>query len=1631
MSNTKTSYDVGTRCWYPNKEQGWIGGEITKNSFDQASGLFSLELKLENNEVVKIETKNLESVEANLNATTSTDSPSKETLPLLRNPPILESTEDLTSLSYLNEPAVLHAIKTRYAQLNIYTYSGIVLIATNPFDRVEQLYTQDMIQAYAGRRRGELEPHLFAIAEEAYRLMKTDYKNQTIVVSGESGAGKTVSAKYIMRYFASVEDIHNPDQSMNSQFNTQNGDSDLDIDGIPTVDGVSLETSSTNSLTFGPEMSETEEKILATNPIMEAFGNAKTTRNDNSSRFGKYLEILFNENTSIIGAKIRTYLLERSRLVFQPKSERNYHIFYQLLSGLNDEDKEKLFLKGIDDYKYTNQGGEPVIAGIDDKEEFYTTVKSLQLVGVNSNTQFEIFKILAGLLHIGNIEITKARNDAAISSEEANLKLACDLLGLDPVLFAKWLTKKQITTRSEKIISNLNYQQALVSKDSVAKYVYSCLFDWLVENINVTLCNPEVEDQVKTFIGVLDIYGFEHFAKNSFEQFCINYANEKLQQEFNQHVFKLEQEEYVKEKIEWSFIEFNDNQPCINLIENKLGILSLLDEESRLPAGSDQTFAQKLYETLDKPPTNKVFSKTRFGQSKFIVKHYALDVEYDSEGFIEKNRDTVSDGHLEVLKSSTNKTLLEVLSCVDRAAEKLANEQEQQSQTQTQSKPVGRIGNARTVNKKPTLGSIFKNSLVELMNTINSTNVHYIRCIKPNEEKEAWKFDNVMVLSQLRACGVLETIRISCAGFPTRWTYNEFVSRYHLLTPSKYWENLYSTDITEEDIKNLTQKVLEYTNTVPAKYQLGLTKVFFKAGMLANLERLRSDKLHESIVKIQKNVKKVYYQKQYQKLLTSIKVLQSSLNAYYVRQKVELEIKTNASLLIQSLLRSTLVKTKYNAIIESVIVIQSLLRMQQSKKLLVKQKEFDSAVKVQKNIRSFQPRKAFLVQQKSSLTLQNLIRRRQAQAKFRKMRSEAESVNSLKEVGYQLENKVIQLSETIAVKIKENKELNSRIADLQEKLLNNENLKEVLNLEKLNQSKELEFLQKSKETDGSEYKQKLLKAKEEMDKAKQEIDSIKAEKDQLKKDVQDKLTELQEARDQLGNYKTQNSDLQNEVNSLKEEIQRLQQSLQFASASSVSAKSNGVAYNNGLQETPKSNRLSISATDYIDPNTPGAYSDLYDGDDRSINSVLSQINDELYKLFDDTKALNKEIVFGLLKDFKVPEAGVAVEMSRKEVLYPARILIIILSDMWRLGLTKQSETFLAEVLSAIQNIVTNIKGDELIPNGAFWLTNVRELYSFVVFAENSILNDETYNSGLTDAEYEEYVKLVTELKDDFEALSYNIYNIWVKKLEKDLEKKVISAVVLSQSLPGFIANEGSQFLPKLFSQPIAYKMDDILTFLNNIYWSIKAYHVESEVFREVITTLLKFIDAICFNDLIMRRNFLSWKRGLQLNYNVTRLEEWCKAHYIQEGTECLVHMLQAAKLLQVKKATLEDIDIIWEICSSLKPAQIQKLISQYSVADYESPIPEEILQNVAERVKKDAAENPKKPSSSKSGSKSHSNDIFITVNTGPFDDPYATLDTREFGKIEAYIPAWLNLPITKKIVNLVTSHVKVQESGNI
>lgn len=509
-------YTRYTRVWIPDPDEVWRSAELTK---DYKEGDKSLQLRLEDDTILEypVDVQNNQ-------------------VPFLRNPDILVGENDLTALSHLHEPAVLHNLKVRFLESNhIYTYCGIVLVAINPYEQLP-IYGQDVIYAYSGQNMGDMDPHIFAVAEEAYKQMARDEKNQSIIVSGESGAGKTVSAKYAMRYFA-------------------------------TVGGSASDTN-------------IEEKVLASSPIMEAIGNAKTTRNDNSSRFGKFIEIGFDKKYHIIGANMRTYLLEKSRVVFQADDERNYHIFYQLCAAASLPEFKELALTCAEDFFYTAHGGNTTIEGVNDADDFEKTRQALTLLGVRDSHQISIFKIIASILHLGSVEIQSERDgdSCSISPQDEHLSNFCSLLGIEHSQMEHWLCHRKLVTTSETYVKTMSLQQVVNARDALAKHIYAQLFSWIVEHINKAL---HTSHKQHSFIGVLDIYGFETFEINSFEQFCINYANEKLQQQFNSHVFKLEQEEYMKEQIPWTLIDFYDNQPCIDLIEAKLGILDLLDEECK------------------------------------------------------------------------------------------------------------------------------------------------------------------------------------------------------------------------------------------------------------------------------------------------------------------------------------------------------------------------------------------------------------------------------------------------------------------------------------------------------------------------------------------------------------------------------------------------------------------------------------------------------------------------------------------------------------------------------------------------------------------------------------------------------------------------------------------------------------------------------------------------------------------------------------------------------------------------------------------------------------------------------------------------------------------------------------------
>ncbi|KDO74224.1 hypothetical protein CISIN_1g000931mg [Citrus sinensis] len=721
------------------------------------------------------------------------------------NPDILEGVDDLIQLSYLNEPSVLNNIQYRYSRDMIYSKAGPVLIAVNPFKAVP-IYGNKFITAY--RQKVMDSPHVYAIADTAYNEMMGDGVNQSIIISGESGAGKTETAKFAMQYLAAL-----------------GGGSE----GI-------------------------EYEILQTNHILEAFGNAKTSRNDNSSRFGKLIEIHFSAFGKICGAKIQTFLLEKSRVVQLAAGERSYHIFYQLCAGAPSFLKERLNLKVANDYNYLNQSECLTIDGVDDAQNFHNLMEALDIVLIRKEDREQTFAMLAAVLWLGNIsfQVIDNENHVEVIADEA-VTTAAMLMGCSSDELMLALSTHKIQAGKDSIAKKLTLQQAIDSRDALAKFIYGSLFDWIVEQINKSL---EVGKQCTgRSINILDIYGFESFKKNSFEQFCINYANERLQQHFNRHLFKLEQEEYELDGVDWTRVEFEDNEECLNLIEKKpLGVLSLLDEESNFPKATDLTFANKLKQHLG---SNSCFKGER-GRA-FSIRHYAGEVPYDTNGFLEKNRDPLQTDIIQLLSS-----------CTCQVLQLFASKMLKPSPKPAASSQPGALDT-----QKQSVGTKFKGQLFKLMHQLENTRPHFIRCIKPNSKQLPGIYEEDLVLQQFRCCGVLEIVRISRSGYPTRMRHQEFAGRYGVLLSEKQ---------LSQDPLSISVAVLQQFNVLPEMYQVGYTKLYLRSGQLAALEDRRKQVL-QAIIRLQKCFRGYQARSRFRELCNGVITLQSFARGENTRRR--------------------------------------------------------------------------------------------------------------------------------------------------------------------------------------------------------------------------------------------------------------------------------------------------------------------------------------------------------------------------------------------------------------------------------------------------------------------------------------------------------------------------------------------------------------------------------------------------------------------------------------------------------------------------------------------------------------------------------------------------------------------------
>ncbi|XP_065430240.1 unconventional myosin-Ie-like isoform X1 [Chrysemys picta bellii] len=659
--------------------------------------------------------------------------------------------DDMVLLAKISEDAIVENLKKRFLDDYIFTYIGPVLISVNPFKQLPY-FTDREIDMYQGAAQYENPPHIYALADNMYRNMLIDGENQCVIISGESGAGKTVAAKYIMSYISKVSG-------------------------------------------GGPKVQHVKDIILKSNPLLEAFGNAKTVRNNNSSRFGKYFEIQFSRGGEPDGGKISNFLLEKSRVVSQNPGERSFHIYYQLLEGASPEQRENLGITSPDYYYYLNQSASYKVDDMNDRQEFHETLTAMEVVGLSGEEQALVLQIVAGILHLGNISFREEGNYAVVESEDF-LAFPSYLLGIDQGRLKEKLTSRKMDSRwggkSEVIDVTLNAEQASFTRDALAKALYSRLFDYLVDAVNKAM----QKDYEEYNVGVLDIYGFEIFQKNGFEQFCINFVNEKLQQIFIELTLKAEQEEYVQEGIRWSPIDYFNNKIVCDLIESKVnppGLMSILDDVCATMhakgEGADQSLLQKLQMAVG---THQHFNSWNKG---FIIHHYAGKVSYDVEGFCERNRDVLFTDLIELMQSS------ELLFIRDRFPENI---------------------NAEKKGRPTTAGSKIKKQANDLVSTLTKCTPHYIRCIKPNETKRPRDWEESRVKHQVEYLGLRENIRVRRAGYAYRRLFQKFLQRYAILTPETWpaWRG---------DEKQGVVHLLRSVNMDPDQYQLGQSKVFIKA----------------------------------------------------------------------------------------------------------------------------------------------------------------------------------------------------------------------------------------------------------------------------------------------------------------------------------------------------------------------------------------------------------------------------------------------------------------------------------------------------------------------------------------------------------------------------------------------------------------------------------------------------------------------------------------------------------------------------------------------------------------------------------------------------------------------------------
>ncbi|XP_033826509.1 myosin-10 isoform X1 [Periophthalmus magnuspinnatus] len=1048
------------------------------------------------------------------------------------NPPKFSKVEDMAELTCLNEASVLYNLKDRYYSGLIYTYSGLFCVVINPYKNLP-IYSENIIEMYRGKKRHEIPPHIYAISESAYRCMLQDREDQSILCTGESGAGKTENTKKVIQYLAYVASSHKGRKDHN----------------IPPDSPKAFKL-----------QGELERQLLQANPILESFGNAKTVKNDNSSRFGKFIRINFDVAGYIVGANIETYLLEKSRAIRQAKDERTFHIFYRLLAGAGEHLRTDLLLEGFNNYRFLSNGNLP-IPGQQDKENFQETMEAMHIMGFSHEEIVCMLKVVSAVLQFGNIVFKKERNtDQASMPENTVAQKLCHLLGMNVMEFTRAILTPRIKVGRDYVQKAQTKEQADFAVEALAKATYERLFRWLVHRINKAL--DRTKRQGASFIGILDIAGFEIFELNSFEQLCINYTNEKLQQLFNHTMFVLEQEEYQREGIDWSFIDFGlDLQPCIELIErpnNPPGILALLDEECWFPKATDKTFVDKV---LQEQGTHSKFQKPRQlkDRADFCIIHYAGKVDYKADEWLMKNMDPLNDNVATLLHQSTDKFVAELWKDVDRIVglDQVAGMNETAFGAAYKTKK----GMFRTV------GQLYKEQLSKLMATLRNTNPNFVRCIIPNHEKRAGKLDPHLVLDQLRCNGVLEGIRICRQGFPNRIVFQEFRQRYEILTPNSIPKGFM-------DGKQACERMIQALELDCNLYRIGQSKIFFRAGVLAHLEEERDLKITDIIIYFQAVCRGYLARKSFakkQQQLSALKVLQRNCAAYLkLRHWQWWRLFTKVKPLLQ--------------------VTRQEEEMQAKDEELVKVKEKQN--KVEGELVEMERKHQQLVEEKNILAEQ-LQAETELFAEAEEMRARlANKKQELEEILHDLESRLEEEEERSQGLQNEKKKMQSHIQDLEEQLDEEEGARQKLQLEKVSAEAKMKKYEEDillLEDQNSKFikEKKLLEDRinevtsmltEEEEKAKN-LGKARNKQEMMIAELEERLKKEEKTRQELEKAKRkldgETSDFQDQIGELQTQIEELkgqlgkkeeeQQMIQARGEEEVSHKNNALKQVRELQ----------------------------------------------------------------------------------------------------------------------------------------------------------------------------------------------------------------------------------------------------------------------------------------------------------------------------------------------------------------------------------------------------------------------------------------------------------------------------------